>query len=374
MPPTNHSILGASSAARWINCPPSAKLTENIEDESSVFAQEGTAAHELCEWKLKRALKLRAGKRPSSDYWTDEMEEFTDDYRDYCMDLVEEARKEEEPICLIEQHLDFSNYVPGGFGTGDFLMVSDKEIHVVDFKYGRGVLVEANFNPQMMLYGIGAYNLFGCLYDIEKVTLTVFQPRLHNVSTFSLSIQDLLNWAEQDVKPRANLAAKGEGEFVPGEWCRFCKVKENCRARAEEFLKLAQMEFKPAPLLTDAEVAKVLGQATELSKWASDVVAFAQAKAIEGRHFGGWKLVEGRSVRKFANEDEVVKVSMDAGYNDIYEKKLITLTAFEKLMGKEEFNKILGPLVTKPKGKLTLVPETDKRPEVIVNVENEFND
>lgn len=374
MPPTNHSILGASSAARWINCPPSAKLTENIEDEYSVFAQEGTAAHELCEWKLKRALKLRAGKRPSSDYWTDEMEEFTDDYRDYCMDLVEEARKEEEPICLIEQHLDFSNYVPGGFGTGDFLMVSDKEIHVVDFKYGRGVLVEANFNPQMMLYGIGAYNLFGCLYDIEKVTLTVFQPRLHNVSTFSLSIQDLLNWAEQDVKPRANLAAKGEGEFVPGEWCRFCKVKENCRVRTEEFLKLAQMEFKPAPLLTDTEVAKVLGQATELSKWASDVVAFAQAKAIEGRHFGGWKLVEGRSVRKFTNEDEVIKASMDAGYNDIYEKKLITLTAFEKLMGKEEFNKILGPLVTKPKGKFTLVPETDKRPEVIVNVENEFND
>lgn len=377
MPPINHSLLGASSASRWMNCTPSARLTEELEEDASTFAEEGTAAHELCEWKVRKALKMRAGKRPTSDYWTDEMEECSDSYRDFITELVNGVRENcADPLILIEQHVDYSAYVPGGYGTCDFLLVSNKELHIVDFKYGRGVSVSAEYNPQMMLYALGGYLAFSCLYDIETVKMTIYQPRLYNVSTFEMEIGDLLNWAEQEVKPRAELAFKGEGEFISGEHCRFCKAKDTCRARAEGFLKLAQMEFKPAPLLTDEEIAEVMGQAAELSKWASDLVAYAQAEAIEhGKHYEGYKLVEGRSLRKFTSEKDVIKASIDAGYTDIYEKKLISLTGFEKMMGKKNFQEILGSYVTKPSGKLTLVPVSDKRPEVTVNqAEQDFNE
>lgn len=377
MPPINHSLLGASSAMRWMTCTPSSRLTEEIEEDASTFAEEGTAAHELCEWKVRKALKKRAGKRPASDYWTDEMEECSDTYRDFVMELVQEMRKEcSDPLILIEQHVDYSAYAPSGYGTCDFLIAADKVLHIVDFKYGKGIPVSADYNPQMMLYALGSYLAFSCLYDIEMVRMTIYQPRLYNVSTFEMKIEDLLNWAEQDVKPRAELAFKGEGDFIPGEHCRFCKAKNTCRARAEAFLKLAQMEFQPPPLLTDAEIAEVMGQAAELSKWAADLMAYAQAEAIEhGKHYDGYKLVEGRSIRKFTSEDDVIKASTDAGYTDIYEKKLISLTGFEKMMGKKEFQNILGKFVTKPKGKLTLVPVSDKRPEVVVNqAEQDFKE
>ena len=373
MPPEVHSVLGASAADRWMNCTPSAQLTAGMEDETTTFAAEGTAAHALCEWKVRKALKMRAGRRPTSDYWTDEMEEFTDDYRDYIMDLVGQAKTHcKDPVTLIEQHLDFSCYVPDGFGTGDFLLVADKELNVVDFKYGRGVAVYADHNPQMMLYALGALNLFDCLYDIEKVTMTIFQPRLSSISTWTISTEELYQWAEEVLKPKAELAAKGEGDFVSGSWCRFCKARNTCRARAESFLELARMEFQPPALLSDEEVAEVMEKADELSKWASDVMAYAQAEAIEnGKHWNGYKLVEGRSVRKFSDEAKVEAAAKEAGYTDIYNKSLITLTAFEKLMGKEAFAEILGQFVTKPAGKLTLVPVSDKRPEVSVNTVND---
>ena len=371
--PEVHSILGASSADRWMNCTPSARLTEGMEDEGSVFAAEGTAAHALAEWKVRKVLKKRAGRRPASDYWTDEMEETTSDYRDYIMDLVGQAKQHcKDPVTLIEQHLDFSCYVPDGFGTGDFLLVADKELNVVDFKYGRGVAVYADHNPQMMLYALGALNLFDCLYDIEKVTMTIFQPRLSSISTWTISTEELYQWAEEVLKPKAELAAKGEGDFVSGSWCRFCKARNTCRARAESFLELVRMEFQPPALLSDEEVAEVMEKADELSKWASDVMAYAQAEAIEnGKHWNGYKLVEGRSVRKFSDEAKVEAAAKEAGYTDIYNKSLITLTAFEKLMGKETFAEILGQYVTKPAGKLTLVPVSDKRPEVTVNTVND---
>ena len=373
MPPEVHSVLGASAADRWMNCTPSAQLTAGMEDETTTFAAEGTAAHALCEWKVRKALKMRAGRRPTSDYWTDEMEEFTDDYRDYIMDLVGQAKTHcKDPVTLIEQHLDFSCYVPDGFGTGDFLLVADKELNVVDFKYGRGVAVYADHNPQMMLYALGALNLFDCLYDIEQVTMTIFQPRLSSISTWTISTEELYQWAEEVLKPKAELAAKGEGDFVSGSWCRFCKARNTCRARAESFLELARMEFQPPALLSDEEVAEVMEKADELSKWASDVMAYAQAEAIEnGKHWNGYKLVEGRSVRKFSDEAKVEAAAKEAGYTDIYNKSLITLTAFEKLMGKEAFAEILGQYVTKPAGKLTLVPVSDKRPEVSVNTVND---
>lgn len=373
MPPEVHSVLGASAADRWMNCTPSAQLTAGMEDETTTFAAEGTAAHALCEWKVRKALKMRAGRRPTSDYWTDEMEEFTDDYRDFIMDLVGQAKQHcKDPVTLIEQHLDFSCYVPDGFGTGDFLLVADKELNVVDFKYGRGVAVYADHNPQMMLYALGALNLFDCLYDIEQVTMTIFQPRLSSISTWTITAAELYQWAEDVLKPKAELAAKGEGEFVSGSWCRFCKARNTCRARAESFLELARMEFQPPALLSDEEVAEVMEKADELSKWASDVMAYAQVEAIEnGKHWDGYKLVEGRSVRKFSDEAKVEEAAKEAGYTDIYNKSLITLTAFEKLMGKKTFADVLGQYVTKPAGKLTLVPVSDKRPEVSVNTVND---
>ena len=373
MPPEVHSVLGASAADRWMNCTPSAQLTAGMEDETTTFAAEGTAAHALCEWKVRKALKMRAGRRPTSDYWTDEMEEFTDDYRDFIMDLVGQAKLTyKDPVTLIEQHLDFPCYVPDGFGTGDFLLVADKELNVVDFKYGRGVAVYADHNPQMMLYALGALNLFDCLYDIEQVTMTIFQPRLSSISTWTISAEELYKWAEEVLKPKAELAAKGEGEFISGSWCRFCKARNTCRARAESFLELAKMEFQPPALLSDEEVAEVMEKADELSKWASDVMAYAQAEAIEnGKHWNGYKLVEGRSTRRFTDEKKVEEAAKGAGYTDIYNKSLITLTAFEKLMGKDTFNEVLGSYVTKPAGKLTLVPVSDKRPEVTVNTVND---
>lgn len=373
MPPEVHSVLGASAADRWMNCTPSAQLTAGMEDEATTFAAEGTAAHALCEWKVRKALKMRAGRRPTSDYWTDEMEEFTDDYRDFIMDLVGQAKLTcKDPVTLIEQHLDFSCYVPDGFGTGDFLLVADRELNVVDFKYGRGVAVYADHNPQMMLYALGALNLFDCLYDIEQVTMTIFQPRLSSISTWTISAEELYKWAEEVLKPKAELAAKGEGEFISGSWCRFCKARNTCRARAESFLELAKMEFQPPALLSDEEVAEVMEKAAELSKWASDVMAYAQAEAIEnGKHWNGYKLVEGRSTRRFIDEKKVEEAAKGAGYTDIYNKSLISLTAFEKLMGKDTFKEVLGSYVTKPAGKLTLVPVSDKRPEVTVNTVND---
>lgn len=373
MPPEVHSVLGASATDRWMKCTPSAQLTAGMEDEATTFAAEGTAAHALCEWKVRKALKMRAGRRPTSDYWTDEMEEFTDDYRDFIMDLVGQAKLTcKDPVTLIEQHLDFSCYVPDGFGTGDFLLVADRELNVVDFKYGRGVAVYADHNPQMMLYALGALNLFDCLYDIEQVTMTIFQPRLSSISTWTISAEELYKWAEEVLKPKAELAAKGEGEFISGSWCRFCKARNTCRARAESFLELAKMEFQPPALLSDEEVAEVMEKAAELSKWASDVMAYAQAEAIEnGKHWNGYKLVEGRSTRRFIDEKKVEEAAKGAGYTDIYNKSLITLTAFEKLMGKDTFKEVLGSYVTKPAGKLTLVPVSDKRPEVTVNTVND---
>ncbi len=377
MPPITHSVLGASAAERWIHCPPSARLTAGMQDEETSFAAEGTAAHALCEWKVRRALKMRAGRRPTSDYWTDEMEECTDDYRDYIMDLVGQAKQIcKDPVTMIEQHLDFSCWVPDGYGTGDFLLVADGELNIVDFKFGRGVPVYADHNPQMMLYALGALELFDMLYDIQTVTMTIFQPRLSNISVWSIDADELYRWAEEDLKPKAEMASKGEGEYTPGSWCRFCKARNQCRARAESFLELARMEFRPPALLSDEEIAEVMQQAEELSRWASDVMAYATAAAIEdGRHFEGYKIVEGRSVRKFTDTVAVEKAARDAGYTDIYNKSLITLTAFEKLMGKEVFQDVLGPYVEKPKGKLTLVPVSDKRPEVtITNVEDEFTE
>lgn len=294
-----HAILSASASKRWMNCTPSALLERQFADEESIYVAEGTAAHALAEHKLKRFLKKRS-KRPVSDYDCDEMEECTDDYVFFAMEQIEKAKQScSDQIVMIEQRLDFSRWVPEGFGTGDLVIVADDTLYIVDLKYGKGIAVSAEWNPQMLLYSLGALELFDSLYDIEKVNMTIHQPRLENVSTFEITVHDLMEWAEQELMPKAEMAAKGEGEFAVGDWCRFCKAKNTCRARAEEYLRLAQMEFKPPELLSEEEIAEVLKVADELAKWSADVYAYAQDEAItHGRVWNGFKLVEGRSNRR----------------------------------------------------------------------------
>lgn len=363
-----HALLSASSSKRWLNCTPSARLEEQFAEETgnSVYAEEGTAAHALAEYKLKRSMKRRS-KRPASDYQCDEMEECTDGYVSYAMEQVELARQEcKDPVVLIEQRLDYSAYVPEGFGTGDLLIVADRVLTVVDLKYGKGVAVEAERNPQMMLYGLGALELFGAIYDIDTVRMTIYQPRLESVSTWEISVSDLMEWVEKELKPKAALAISGEGEFRSGPWCRFCKAKDTCRARAEEYLRLAQMEFRAPALLTDDEIAEVLKVADELARWSADVYAYAQDEAVtRGKKWNGFKLVEGRTCRKYTDEEEAAEAAVAAGYTDIYKKSLIGITEMEKLLGKKKFAEVLGKLVYKPQGKITLVPESDKRQEVM---------
>lgn len=372
----DHAVLSASGSHRWLNCTPSARLELEFENTGSEAAREGTAAHALCEHKLKRALRMRS-KRPVSDYDSDEMEECTDAYVEFVMEQYEAAKQVcKDPVVLIEQRLDFSCYVPDGFGTGDCVIISDDRLHIIDFKYGMGVLVEAEENPQMKLYALGALAVYDALYDISEVSMTIFQPRRENVSTWTVSVADLKAWAETELKPKADMAYNGEGEYLPGEWCTFCRAAVRCRARAEEKLKLAQTEFRMPPLLTDAEIEDILAVLPDLTKWANEITAYALDAALNhGKEWNGFKVVEGRSVRKYRDEDAVAEAAKAAGYRDIYRQTLIPLTEMQKLMGKDRFEDILGGLIYKAPGRPTLVPKSDKRPAVnVTNAINEFNE
>ena len=373
---SDHAVLSASGSHRWLNCLPSARLELEFENSESNAAAEGTAAHALCEHKLKKALHMRS-KRPVSVYNSDEMEEHSDAYVEFVMEQLELARQScTDPLILIEQRLDFSCYVPQGFGTGDCIIIGDKNLHIIDFKYGMGVLVDAVENPQMKLYALGALEIYDSLYDIEEVSMTIFQPRRENVSTWTIPVKELKDWAENELRPKAKKAYEGEGDYLPGEWCTFCRAAVKCRARAEEKLKLAQMEFKLPPLLTDSEIEEVLSKLSDLTKWANEIIAYATDAAVNhGKEWHGFKVVEGRSVRKYKDEEAVAGVAKANGYKDIYRHSLITLTEMQKLMGKKKFEEILGGLIHKPPGKPTLVPLSDKRPAMnISNVKNEFNE
>jgi len=372
----NHAILSASSSHRWLHCLPSARLELEFENTNGEAAKEGTAAHALSEHKLKKALRIRS-KRPTSEYDSDEMEECTDAYVDFIMEQVELARKScTDPIILIEQRLDFSCYVPDGFGTGDCVIISDDRLHIVDFKYGMGVLVDAEDNPQMKLYALGALEIYDSLYDIKEISMTIFQPRRENVSTWTVPVEELKAWAEEELKPKAAKAYQGEGEYMPGPWCTFCRASSRCRARADENLKLAQMEFKMPQLLTDSEIEEVLTILPDLTKWANEITAYATDAAVNhGKEWHGFKVVEGRSVRKYKDENAVAEKAVISGYKDIYRKSLIPMTEMQKLMGKTKFEEILGNLIYKPPGKPTLVPNSDKRPAMnVADAKNEFNE
>ena len=329
MPPEKHAKLGPSGAHRWLNCTPSANQELEFADRSTEAAAEGTAAHALAEHKLRKALKMRS-TRPVSQYDCDEMEGHTDDYAQFIMESLEEAQQLcADPLVLIEQRL-----------------------------------------------ALGALRLFDGLYDIDTVAMTVYQPRRDNVSTWTTTVDELLAWAEDTLKPKAQMAFNGEGEFTPGPWCTFCKAAVKCRARAEAKLQLAKYEFAKPPLLTDEEIEEILGKLDDLTKWASEIVAYAQDAAINhGKQWNGFKLVESKTNRKYSDEAAVIDAAKAAGYHDIFRKTLIPITEMEKLMGKKSFASILGSLVVKPQGKPTLVPASDKRPAITTaGANDDFNE
>lgn len=371
----NHAILSASASYRWLNCPPSVRLTERIPDNGSIYAAEGSEAHALCEYKLRKLLGMEVQNPLDTpvglQYYDNTMEDAATGYAAFVLELLEEIRKScPDPIVMVEQRLDFSRWVKDGFGTGDAVIVADGTLHVIDFKYGTGVPVSAEGNSQMRLYALGAVDMFGELYDIDTVVMTIYQPRLTSISTDTISKTDLLDWSENTLRPLADLAHKGEGDLNAGSWCRFCKLRSTCRKRAEANLAMAQHDFKLPPTLSDEEIAVILDKLDDLISWAGDVKEYALNATLHGKHFEGWKLVEGRSNRRYTDEAAVAQIVSDTG-RDPYEHKLLGITAMEKLLGKKQFATLLSNLVERPQGKPVLVPASDKRPEM-TNAKNDF--
>lgn len=367
--PTKHARCSASSAARWINCPGSVALAEQCPDPgSSSYADEGTLAHSLGELKLRHTLKeISEGQYKTqlaaiyaSEYFDAEMDEATDFYVETVLEEFMAAGEGAE--LMIEQQLRLDQWIPEGFGTADTVIISDSYIQVIDLKYGKGVKVDAPNNPQLRLYGLGAAVLFRDLYDYDTVKTTIVQPRLDHVSTETVLLKELLLWGEEDVAPRAIMAMEGTDYLAAGDWCRWCPAKFRCRKRAEFNLELARDEFRKPPLMSDEEIAEVLERADSIAKWAEEVKGYALDQALAGHHFEGWKLVEGRSIRKYADELQVADKLKAAGYDEamLYERKLYGITAMEKIVGKKKLTATLGDLLIKPAGKPVLVPESDK--------------
>ena len=363
-----HAYLSASASHRWLACPPSAKLCANILDQASEYAQQGTDCHELCAYLVEKALG-RDVIDPTENltYYDAEMQNCAEEYRNYVLEQIEAAKEFcKDPQVMIEQRLDFSRWVENGFGTGDCVIVADEILQIIDYKHGLGILVSAGDdehggNSQMMCYALGALEVFGDIYDINQIKMTIFQPRRNNISTYTINKDDLLKWADEVLAPTAQLAYIGKGEFNAGDHCTFCKVKATCRKRAEYNLELAKYDFEMPATLDDTEIAAILEKVDEMISWGNDIKDYALQQAQSGVHFEGWKIVEGRSNRKYTDENAVVDTVKDAGF-DPYEKKLLGITAMSTLLGKKKFEELLGGLIYKPPGKPTLVPESDKRP------------
>jgi len=383
----SHALLGASKSEQWINCPPSARLQENIPEKRSEYADEGTAAHELAEIKLRRRITVCDSKqrkaldekekkfKATNQYYNAEMENAVQAYVELVEERYFEAKsRSTDAVVLLEEKLDFTECVPDGYGTGDVVLIADKVLEVIDLKYGKGVPVSAHENPQIRLYGLGAWYGWNYLYGIEEVRMTIIQPRLDSVSSVSMQLTELVEWAETVVKPAAELAYVGNGEYKSGEHCRWCKAKGNCRARANENMKALAYEFKDPALMDNEEIGAILFITDQLKTWAKDVEEYAQEQALKGNKIPQWKLVEGRSNRAISDKDAAVaalkKAELDAE-KYLKPQELFGISELEKRIGKKEFNSLLGSLVIKPPGKPVLVPETDKRPE-LNSVENDF--
>ena len=372
-----HAFLAASASERWLHCPPSAKLCAQEDDQGSEYARQGCDAHALCEHLLLKALG-RETRDPTEDltYYDAEMQEAAEAYAAFVMEQVAEAKTVcHDPLICVEQTVDFSKWVQHGFGTADALIVADDTLYITDMKYGVGCLVTADGedgtgNSQLKCYALGAIDTFGDLYDIKRIRLSIFQPRRDNVDTFELTKADLLQWADDVLAPIAKLAYEGQGEFEAGNHCQFCRVKATCRKRAEYAMELAKYEFADAPTLDENEIAEILPQIDTLVSWAEDIKSYALNQALSGVRYPGFKLVAGRSNRKYADEAAVARVVSEAGY-DPYDKKLVGITEMTKRLGKKRFEELLNGLLIKPEGKPVLVPATDTRPE-LNNAKNDF--
>ena len=374
--PGTHAILSASGAERWMACPPSARLEQTFPDSTSAFAEEGTHAHALAELMLRKRYMTGLGPRAfqkaldgltADPRYTVEMPEHVKTYTDYVEERYNAALAVcMDPLIAVEQRLDLTRWVPEAFGTGDAIIVADGTLEIIDLKYGKGIPVQAEGNPQLRLYGLGAYAAFCMLYDISTVRMTVVQPRLDNITTETLSTSELLNWAESQVRPVAELAIKGLGEFETGAHCRFCRAAAVCRKRAETMMATAAYDFKVPPVLEDDEIPAILEIADELSEWINAITSYALRAAEAGARFAGWKLVEGRATRRYANEDAVLERLKFSGFEEaiITKRSLLGLTEMEKTIGKKPFAEILGELIIRPAGKPALVRATDKRPEL----------
>lgn len=369
--PKAHAKLSPSAAERWINCPGSIRLSEQCPPAGSTdYADEGSLAHAIAELKLlydaaeisKVEWEKRIKELQSSEYWCGEMDEATDFYAGIVRERIA-ALGEDDAALMVEQHFSLSEWVPGGFGASDAVIIGGDTIEVIDLKYGKGIRVEAEGNPQLRLYGLGASALFGDIYDFTKVRMTIIQPRLDHISTEEMSLSELEVWADEVVRPAAKLALGDHAPTSCGDWCRWCPAKAICRTRAEKQLELAAYDFTKPDLLQPDEIGEILRRAEELQKWAADVQAYALQEALAGQHYDGWKLVEGRSVRKYADDLKVAETLQAAGWPEaaLYERKLYGITAMEKIVGKKKLTEVLGDLIVKPAGKPVLVPESDKR-------------
>lgn len=367
--PSEHAFLSASASHRWLKCPPSAMLESKVPDETSPYAQEGTEAHALAEKKLMSWLKH--GKKAHFKTSNGEMQECTDSYRDYVIEVFnEEKAKTPDAQLLVEQKLDFSEWVPNGFGTGDAVIIGDETLHVIDLKYGKGVKVDAMGNTQARLYAAGAYSTYGLLYGFKNIKVHIFQPRIDNISTCEYKVSELIDWLEGTVRPRAQMAINGKGETNPGDWCKFCKVRARCRARADlqenRLDAVFAFNYEDPRLLDKKGIESILQYSDDIQSWLKDIQQFALDEAIKGAKFKGFKLVEGRSVRKVKDEQGLIDALHKMGYEDeviLTKPKLESISNIEKAIGKKMFAGIAMPYIEKPKGKPTLVPDSDKRPE-----------
>lgn len=364
--PEEHAFLSASGAHRWMHCTPSAMLEKQFPDNAGSYAAEGTLAHSLAELKLRKQfeiMKLSDYKQQlaaiqADELYQPEMDGYTDTYVDYIRSLC--MAFPAMPYVVIEKRLDFSHIVPGGFGTGDCVILYGDTLHICDLKYGKGVPVSAENNPQLRLYALGAIHEYSLLYDIKKVQMHIIQPRLDNLSTDTLTADALRQWGDS-VKPLAEQAANGTGNYHAGDWCRFCRAKAQCRARAVQMLEIG--EKRKDALLSDAEIGEILTAAQSLQSWVKSLEDYAEKQLIAGKEIPGWKLVEGRSNRTITDTDAAFHVLGQSGYDEalLYERKPLNLTALEKLCGKKHLTELIGDYIVKPPGKPTVVPAADKR-------------
>jgi len=367
-----HALLSASSSSRWLKCTPSARLEERFPEVSTEYAEEGRLAHEIAELKLKKIYTDPMGTRKynsemkklqENPLYKEEMQGYTNDYADYIAGIVHSF--DSQPYVALEKRIDYSNYAPEGFGTGDCIIIGCKTLHVIDFKYGAGVPVSADKNTQMMLYALGAYETYSLLYDIQNVKMAIFQPRLDSLSEYELSIGALLGWGIS-IKEPAQMAFDGKGEYVPGDHCGFCRANAICSKRTKYFIELEEHEFAEPPILNNKQVGEILIKAQNLVRWVKKLEDYALSECLKGNEIDGWKSVEGRSNRAFIDIDKAFETLKANGIDEVmlYERKPITLTATEQLIGKKKFNELLTDYVDKPPGKPTLALVSDKRQAV----------